>query len=153
VIRNVANLVPPLEHADASVGAALDYAVEHLRVQHLIVCGHYGCGGIKGLMSPQPHFEGMPSLAEWLAPAHGTVMEAEHSDPAHWWRNAVERNVVRQLANLMTFPRVAKAWEEDRLEVHGWVYDLFTFNLHVYDESTGTFLGANQLLERGANEV
>jgi hypothetical protein len=39
------------------------------------------------------------------------------------------------------------------LEVHGWVYDLFTFNLHVYDESTGTFLGANQLLERGANEV
>lgn len=148
VIRNVANLVPPLENADASVGAALDYAVEHLRVQHMIVCGHYGCGGVKGLMDPHPHFEGMPSLAEWLAPIHSTVMEAQYPDPAHWWRHAVERNVVRQLANLMTFPKVAKAWEEDRLEVHGWVYDLYTFNLHVYDESTGSFLGANNLLER-----
>lgn len=59
VIRNVANMVPPLENADASVGAALDYAVQHLRVEHLIVCGHYGCGGIKGLMTPHPHFTGI----------------------------------------------------------------------------------------------
>jgi carbonic anhydrase len=148
VIRNVANMVPPLENADASVGAALDYAVEHLKVQHLIVCGHYGCGGIKALMTPHPHFAGMPSLAEWLAPAHRTVMSVEQADPNLWWRQAVERNVVQQLANLMTFPQVAAAWEEDRLEVHGWVYDMYTFNLHVFDESSGVFLSADQLLER-----
>jgi carbonic anhydrase len=148
VIRNVANMVPPLENADASVGAALDYAVEHLKVQHLIVCGHYGCGGIKGLMTPHPHFVGMPSLAEWLAPAHPTVMSVENADFNLWWRHAVERNVVQQLANLMTFPQVASAWEEDRLEIHGWVYDMYTFNLHVYDESIGVFLSADQLLER-----
>ncbi len=148
VIRNVANMVPPLENADASVGAALDYAVQHLRVEHLIVCGHYGCGGIKGLMTPHPHFTGMPSLAEWLAPAHPTVMSVESADSNVWWRQAVERNVAQQLANLMTYPQVAAAWEEDRLEIHGWVYDMYTFNLHVYDESSGIFLGADQLLER-----
>ena len=74
-------------------------------------------------------------------------MSVENADSNLWWRHAVERNVVQQLANLMTFPQVAAAWEEDRLEIHGWVYDMYTFNLHVYDESTGVFLSAEQLLE------
>ncbi|MCC7541253.1 MAG: carbonic anhydrase, partial [Deltaproteobacteria bacterium] len=50
VVRNVANLVPSLTHADASVGAALEYAIGHLHVPHVIVCGHLGCGGIGALL-------------------------------------------------------------------------------------------------------
>ena len=48
VVRNIANFVPDFEHADASVGAAIEYAVDHLEVRDVIVCGHTGCGGVKG---------------------------------------------------------------------------------------------------------
>lgn len=147
VVRNVANLVPPLEHADASVGAALEYAVEHLKVQHLIVCGHYGCGGVKGMMEDHPDFSRMPSLKEWLAPIKPTVDAARLPNPDAWWRAAVERNVVKQLMNLLSFPLVAEAWESDRLEIHGWVYDLFNLDLSVYDEVSDQFAVAQQLLE------
>src|SRR5262245_11235372 len=50
VVRNVANQVPTLQHSDASVGAAVEYAVGYLRVRHVIVCGHYGCGGVKAVL-------------------------------------------------------------------------------------------------------
>src|SRR6185503_10892646 len=66
VVRNVANLVPRLEHADASVGAALEYAVGHLHVPHLIVCGHVGCGGVAAAIQGLEHVTGLPSLREWL---------------------------------------------------------------------------------------
>ena len=148
VIRNVANLVPPLENADASVGAALEYAVQHLKVQHLIVCGHYGCGGVKGMMDEHPHFEKTPSLQEWLLPLKPVIDATRRADPQQWWKAAVERSVVQQLHNLMSFPVVAEAWEADRLEIHGWVYDLYNLDLHVYDEAADRFTVAQQLLER-----
>lgn len=148
VIRNVANLVPPLQDADASVGAALEYAVAHLKVRHLIVCGHYGCGGVKGMMSDHPHFENTPSLKEWLAPLQPIVAATRRENVESWWRAAVERSVVQQVDNLLSFPVVADAWKADLLEIHGWVYDLYSLDLHVYDEATDRFLVAQHLLER-----
>lgn len=147
VVRNVANLVPPLEHADASVGAALEYAVGHLHVRHLIVCGHYGCGGVKGMMAEHPHFETMPSLEEWLSPLRPIVQATRREDENAWWQAAVERSVVRQLENLLSFPLVRAAWEADGLELHGWVYDLYQLDLKVYDEEADQFRVARHLLE------
>lgn len=148
VIRNIANQVPPLEHADASVGAALEYAVGHLKVSHLIVCGHYGCGGVKAAMEAEEHLHELPSLKEWLSPLRPIAASVRQEDPARWWRAAVERNVVMQMANLLTFGPVHEAWEQDRIQIHGWVYDIYTFNLHVYDETQDSFIPADHLLER-----
>ena len=149
VVRNIANIIPTFEHADASVGAALEYAVGHLRVPHVIVCGHYGCGGIKGVIDADPHLKNnYPSLAEWLAVAGPAVERARDPDPERWWRQAVEENVIQQIAHLSSYPAVAEAVEDGRITMHGWVYDLRTLHLSVYDVVGDTFRPAEDVLER-----
>ena len=144
VIRNVANLVPPLDHADASVGAAIEYAVGHLRVPHVIVCGHYGCGGVQAAIAGVEHLHGLPSLTEWLGGV--SVGPASEGDATARWRAAVEHNVERQLVHLLTYACVAQAVAADAIEIHGWVYDLHTLELSAYDPESGTFRPATELL-------
>jgi carbonic anhydrase len=148
VVRNVANLVPDLDHADASVGAAIEYAVGHLRVPHVVVCGHQGCGGIKGVIDGVDHLHELPSLREWLAPVAPTVdaLRTAITDPDELWRAAVEENVERQLLNLLTYPCVARAVERGEIELHGWVYDLHTLEVSVFDPDSGRFCPARDLL-------
>ncbi len=152
VIRNVANIVPTFENADASVGAALEYAVGHLKVPHIIVCGHYGCGGVKAAVDGLEHVHGMPSLHEWLTPTETTARVVRNTLPAdasaeQIWRKAVEANVLEQLEHLATYAVVAKALENDEVELHGWVYDLFSLGLYIYDDETDRFALANDLLK------
>lgn len=144
VVRNVANLIPTFEHADASVGAALEYAVAHLNVQHIIICGHYGCGGVKGAIEGG-HFHGAASLEEWIAPLVPIVARVKNDNPATWWRNAVEESVIQQLENLSTYPIVQAALDDEKITLHAWVYDLFTLNLYVYDAGFDRFVPAEQL--------
>ena len=172
VIRNVANLVPPRDHADASVGAALDYALAHLKVPHIIVCGHYGCGGVEAVLRGIDHLPpSATSLREWLLgvePAAQRARELQASPGAEptlpgisptegstpeeaertRFRAAVEWNVLVQLSNLATFPLVAEAVAEGRLELHGWVYDLFSLELNVFDVVDGRFESASESLRR-----
>jgi carbonic anhydrase len=146
VIRNVANLVPPFDHADSSVGAALEYAVAHLRVPHLIVCGHYGCGGVQAALADEDLAE-MPSLKEWLGGLRPAIDRSERSLPADArWRAAVEHNVVVQLTNLPTYPVIADALGEGTLSLHGWVYDLYTQSVGVFDVPSGSFRSVDQIL-------
>ncbi len=145
VVRNIANLVPPLAHLDASVGAAIEYAIGHLHVPHVIVCGHYGCGGVRAVMEQSPHLAEFPSLHEWLGLAKEAVHRVKHEDEAAWWRAAVEENVVEQLSHLTSFPLVAAAVEAGGLSLHGWVYDLHSLDLQVYNVETDTFLPASAL--------
>jgi len=149
VIRNVANLVPRLEHADASVGAALEYAVGHLHVPHLIVCGHYGCGGVRAVIDGLDHVAELPSLREWLELVGPAVARARSSGLTGdaLWRRAVEENVVDQLEQVTTFPSVTAALGSGRLELHGWVYDLFSLELSVLDRQAGRFVDAADFLE------
>jgi carbonic anhydrase len=112
VVRNVANIVPPAGGYDNSVGAAVEYAVDHLHVPALIVCGHYDCGGIKALDGPEGLVQAhAPSLAAWLnharqaqlsVDARGTTAEARHA-------TIVEENVVLQLEHLQTYTAVQDA--------------------------------------------
>jgi carbonic anhydrase len=148
VVRNIANLVPRIEHADASVGAAIDYAVGHLGVPHVIVCGHYGCGGVHAVIEGREALRAHPSLHEWLDGVEPAVARAraEGLDADSQWRRAVEENVVGQLANLVSYPVVADALEGGRLQLHGWVYDLHTQDLHVWDAAADEFRLAGALL-------
>lgn len=151
VVRNVANLVPPLEHADSSVGAALEYAVGKLHVPHIIVCGHDGCGGIAAIVEGRDAVRSLPSLYEWLGGAERGISAMLSSDAGleldQRVRCAVEANVIVQLENLYTFPLVKEAIASDRLELHGWVYEMGTLGLRVFDAATGRFLPSQQLLE------
>jgi hypothetical protein len=105
------------------------------------------CGGIGALLDGHGHgLEEMPSVREWLENARAAVEGAQVPDRARWWRAAVEANVLASMANLSTYPVVARALEADRLDLHGWVYDLHGADLDVYDGRQGRFVPQDQVL-------
>lgn len=147
VVRNIANLIPPHEHPHASVGAALEYAVGHLHVPHVIVCGHYGCGGVRAVVDGMD-LSADPSLSRWLEEARPAVAAArEHAaDVEAWWRRAVEENVLVQLEHVITYPVVARALDAGALTLHGWVYDLYSLELKVYDPASDAFFRSSEVV-------
>ncbi len=125
VHRNVANLVV---HTDLNMLSVLQYAVEVLKVKHVIVCGHYNCGGVKNAMSHQD----LGLINKWLRNIKDVYrqnrreLETIESDQTRWDR-LVELNVAEQVQNLAETSIVQKAWHADnRPTVHGWVYDIRT---------------------------
>jgi carbonic anhydrase len=123
VHRNVANLVNP---SDLNMLAALQYAVEVLRVRHVIVCGHYGCGGVRAAMDGQRH--GL--IDHWLEPirdvarAHAPEL-ARIAPEAAMLERLCELVVRAQVARVLATPTVQDAQRAgQRLTVHGWVYGL-----------------------------
>lgn len=129
VHRNVANLVHPIDH---NINSALQYAVEHLEVKHVIVCGHYGCGGVHAAMTHQD----MGGLNKWLRGVrdvyrlHQAELDALPDDEARY-RKLVELNVYEQCLNVMKTTWVQEAYDSrDDFSVHGWVYDLHEGLLH-----------------------
>ena len=147
VLRNIANLVPTLDDPDSSVGAAIEYAVGHLHVPHIIVCGHYGCGGVKAALDGLDKVRELPSLFEWLSEVRQAAESVDTTlEPELRWRRAVEESVVFQLGNLPSYPTVATALAAGNLRLHGWVYDLVTCSLSVYDVDKHAFIPATELL-------
>lgn len=128
VHRNVANQVV---HTDLNMLTVLYYAVQQLRVRHIIVCGHYGCGGVKAAMSR--HDFGL--INRWLqtikdcAERHQAELDALPDEEARS-RRLVEVNVVEQVEHLAKTSVIQRAWKgEGRPWLHGWVYDLATGRL------------------------
>lgn len=124
VHRNVANLVI---NTDVNLLSVLDFAVNHLKVKHVIVCGHYGCGGIKASMSKADY---KPVLNMWLRnikDVHRIHREEldQIKDEDHKCDRLVELNVQEQIFNLAKTSTIQRAWKEDqRPDLHGWVYGL-----------------------------
>ena len=124
VHRNVANLCP---HTDFNFLSVLEFAVMILKVKHIIVCGHYGCGGIKAAM--EEHHLGL--VDNWLR--HVRDVYASHKEELLFlpeeerMHRLVELNVKRQVLNVCHTTIVQKAWDDKHpLQVHSWVYDLHT---------------------------
>ncbi|WP_203682922.1 SulP family inorganic anion transporter, partial [Actinoplanes siamensis] len=125
-VRNVGNLVPP--HAapgDASVGAAVEYAVEVLGVTTITVCGHSGCGAVRALMSGAA--PPGSSLGDWLA-----LSGVEFTDGEDEARCCID-NVVQQLANLRTYPVVRAAEAAGRLRLAGMFFDIAEARMYEVD--------------------
>jgi carbonic anhydrase len=122
VHRNIANLVV---HTDFNLLSVVQYAVEILKVKHIIVCGHYGCGGIRASMTNQAH----GFVDNWLRNIKEVYNKywAELNAIEDWDKRAdrlTELNVIEQVKNLAKTKTVQEAWKERKLEVHGWVYGL-----------------------------
>ena len=123
VHRNIANMVV---HSDMNLLSVLSYAVEVLKVKHIIVCGHYGCGGVIAAMGNKQ----FGLIDNWLRHIkdvyrlHEKELDAI-SDPTDRARRFVEVNVMEQVADLCKTTIVQNAWERKQpLAVHGWVYDI-----------------------------
>lgn len=123
VHRNVANLTPP---QDANFLSVLQFAVEILKVRHIIVCGHYGCGGVRAAVSGQRH--GL--IDHWLQPVACLCRrDARELDAILDFDARVnlvcERNVLAQVASLADNPFVRDAWGRGQpLSIHGWIYSI-----------------------------
>jgi carbonic anhydrase len=144
VLRNIANIVPSFADGkveNRSVGAAIEYAVHVLRVEHLIVCGHTECGGLRALLDGEDKLSATPTLAAWLHGAAGVLrrLQAVAGSPEEIAKMIVYEHVVLQLENLLTYDVVKTALEEGRLEIHGWVYDLATGTIRGYDPENHQF--------------
>jgi len=124
VHRNVANLVL---HSDLNAMGVIQYAVQVLRVQHIIVCGHYNCGGVKAAMS----MEDVGLLNQWLRYIKDVYrfnqdeLDAIEGQQQRFDR-LVELNTIEQVANLARTSFVQKTWHDEgtRPQLHGWVYDI-----------------------------
>ncbi len=125
--RNIANLV---NNVDLNVMSVINYAIRHLKVNHVVVCGHYNCGGVKAAMQPKD----MGILNPWLRNirdvyrTHKDELNAIENEDAKYNR-LVELNVQEQCINLIKTAAVQEAYKERGLIVHGWVFDIHTGKL------------------------
>ncbi|MFD0316435.1 SulP family inorganic anion transporter [Streptomyces flavalbus] len=148
VVRNVGNLVPlpGEESGDDSVAAAIEYAVDVLKVRSITVCGHSGCGAMQALLNSGASSTRTP-LGRWLR--HGLPsLERMADDSGTWARLAVRRpadaveqlcltNVVQQLEHLRAHPSVARALRENALELHGMYFHVGEAQAYLLTEAEG----------------
>lgn len=138
IFRNIANVVPPASSAACATGAAIEYAVLHLGVDHIVVCGHTECGGIAALAAePDPKRE--PHIVSWLElaqPARDAVLAAGTSDE-EVYAETIKTNVLHQLENLRSYPCVTDGERDGTVNLHGWLYDLHTGIIRAHDPATG----------------
>ncbi len=127
VHRNIANMVISI---DLNVMSVLNYAVRHLKVNHVVVCGHYFCGGVKAAMTAQD----MGILNPWLRNIrdvyrlHKEELNAIEDENQRYNR-LVELNVQEQCVNLIKTAAIQEAYKERGLQVHGWVFDIHSGRL------------------------
>ena len=122
VHRNIANMVISI---DLNVMSVLHYAVDHLKVKHVVVCGHYFCGGVKAAMQSSD----LGIINPWLRNIrdvyrhHMTELDAIHNENERYNR-LVELNVQEQSINIIKTAVIQKAYYERGISVHGWVFDV-----------------------------
>lgn len=143
VHRNIANLVI---NTDVNLLAVLDYAVTHLKVKHVIVCGHYGCGGIKAAMTKTDY---KPVLNMWLRNIKDVIRHHydelnDIEDEEARADRLVELNVQEQVYNLAKTTIIQRCWmQEKRPDLHGWAYGLKDGIIKpVYEMKAGTHIDA-----------
>ena len=127
VHRNIANMVISI---DLNAMSVVNYAVEHLKVNHVVVCGHYACGGVKAAMQSAD----LGILIPWLRNIrdvyrlHKNELNAIENEDKKYDR-LVELNVQEQCVNLKKTAAIQKAYRDRNLKVHGWVFDVHTGKL------------------------
>ncbi len=145
VCRNPGNIVPPYKANAGGVTASIEYAVDVLKVDHIVVCGHTDCGAIRGAEHPDAVAH-LPHVSEWLSFADEAVRRVHAvdgdapEDEAKRLKHITQENVVLQLENLADYPAVRRRMVDGTLKIHGWVYDIASGHVYVRDENKKTFI-------------
>jgi carbonic anhydrase len=151
MLRNAGNLVPPYGPMHGAEAAAIEYAVDVLKVRDIIVCGHTHCGAMKALLHPET-LEELPAVKGWLVYAQATrhVMNThyKHLHEDKKLETCIEENVLVQIENLRTHPAVLAALQRKELNLHAWMYEIETGRVLTFDSAKGQFM---PLAESGGN--
>lgn len=150
VCRNAGNIAPSYGEHSGGVSATIEYAVQVLGVEHIVVCGHSDCGAMKAALHPEK-VASLPAVAKWLQHVDSAVavVNAAHpqADEREKLERLIEENVLAQLDHLMTHPSVAAKVRTGALQLHGWVYDIPHADFKVYDSATRAFVPMISLVE------
>jgi len=146
ILRNVANLVPPCEPDSHHHGtsAALEFAVNALHVESIIVMGHAGCGGVRAMLTNDPEIAPEhPFIHRWMGlaePARQRTLEALAGQPLEVQAPFCEREVIKvSLRNLVSLPCIAERVEAGSLRLHGLYFDIASATLFLYHEDSEAF--------------
>jgi carbonic anhydrase len=146
VIRNIANIVPPYRNTEEYLAttSAIEYAVNILGIQHIVVCGHSNCGGCKSLYASEKEMESIPHTRKWLELAGNvkekiTAMNIPESEMAkrEWMTEQI--NIVEQLKHLLTYPFIKERVLSQTLTIEGWYYIIETGEVFRYNRQNGEF--------------
>lgn len=147
IVRNVANLVPPYIHGAVAPGirSAIEFAVKGLNVEHIIVLGHSGCGGIQALMSgeevTEKTYEFIGSWVNIAKSAREQVLRDLPGQPQAIQATACEHAaILLSLQNLLTFPWVRERVANNKLKLHGWYFDIKGGTLSEYSDTANAFV-------------
>lgn len=145
VIRNVANLVPPCESSDSFHGtsAALEFAVNGLEVESIIILGHTQCGGIEALIDNPPSSLPKSFISTWmkqLESVRNDILDDDKFVSQEQRYHACEQlGISQSLNNLISFPWIRSRVNVGQLKLHGWYYDLNSAELFALQDDTGKF--------------
>jgi carbonic anhydrase len=149
VVRNIANLVPVYQPDEGAhgVSAALEYAVNVLRVKHIVVLGHAQCGGIRAFIDKIAPLSPGDFIGKWMAMfiKPGEVVEQRSHETMQDFVTRIEKAAVfRSLENLLTFPFVRARVESGALQLHGAYFGVAEGSLFVLDKATKEFRSASE---------
>ena len=156
VIRNVGNLIPPcgddgINLFDRSEAAAIEYAVEFLKVKDIIICGHSECAAHQAIIQGSQNLS--PNLRSWLRHGEPALLRLQNEgylNPTMAPHNQLSQvNALQQLEHLQSYPCVTRAIEAGRLQLHAWWFDIAEANLYSWEASQGQY----KVIDRDQAEV
>lgn len=145
MVRNVANIVPPFRFTEEYVAttASIEYAVQVLEVENIVVCGHSNCGGCAAMNRPQEELAHLPNVRRWLEiskEVKGRVdrqMDEECPEKREWLTEQI--NILVQMRNLLTYPYIRQRYDEGRIDILGWYYIIETGEVFNFNDQSETF--------------
>lgn len=144
IMRNVGNIIPPYGATNGSEAAAIEYAIQALGIENIILCGHSDCGAIKGLLQLGQLAEQMPLVYDWLKHAEATrqVIKENYKEleGASLVNVAIQENVLTQIENLRTYLAIRAKLRAGKIHIHAWIYQIETGKVFAYSPSDGQFV-------------
>ncbi|MBE9032870.1 carbonic anhydrase [filamentous cyanobacterium LEGE 11480] len=143
VIRNAGNIIPPYGSANGGEGASMEYALQALDIDQIIICGHNHCGAMKGLLKLNKLQEDLPLVYDWLKHTEATRRILKDCYQGYEGDELIEiavaENILTQIDNLETYPIVRSRMQQGRLHIYGWLYEIESGEVQAYNPATEQF--------------
>jgi len=144
-VRNIANIVPPFRRTEEYAGttSAVEYAVQVLEVENIVVCGHSNCGGCAAMSRAPEELDHIPNVRRWLDISKEVRSRVERQlvegtpEEREWLTEQI--NILVQMRNLLSYPYVRERYNSGTLNTYGWYYIIETGEIFNFNDQTETF--------------
>lgn len=134
VLRNIANIVPPQQTGDSCTSSVLEYAIFELQIEHIVICGHTDCGGMKALLKDSMSLK-ESSISTWLENARSAKnrMLSKNVKDELASSELIKENILLQAEHLLSFDYIKERFHSGKVNIHEWLYDLHTGTILSYN--------------------